>query len=60
METYVNMCVNSKELDLAPNRTLKLSIITYPYKAGLKTLVADFDCSSFRDIKGTCSIYVKP
>lgn len=54
------MSVISKELDLGPNRTLKLSITTYPYKAGLKTLVADFDCDAFRDIKGSCTVYVQP
>uniref|UniRef100_UPI0037E9C387 protein-glutamine gamma-glutamyltransferase 2-like n=1 Tax=Semicossyphus pulcher TaxID=241346 RepID=UPI0037E9C387 len=49
---------NTKELD--PKRTLKLQITTTPYKAGLKTVVADFDCSSFRDVKGSCTVDVKP
>ncbi|XP_019113336.1 protein-glutamine gamma-glutamyltransferase E-like [Larimichthys crocea] len=43
---------------LDPNRTLKLKIMTTPYKAGLKAVVADFDCSAFRDIKASCVVNV--
>nr|XP_046236054.1 protein-glutamine gamma-glutamyltransferase E-like isoform X2 [Scatophagus argus] len=46
--------------ELDPNATMKLRIVTYPYKVGPKTVVADFDCSAFRDIKGTCTVDVKP
>uniref|UniRef100_A0A3Q2QT87 Protein-glutamine gamma-glutamyltransferase 2 n=1 Tax=Fundulus heteroclitus TaxID=8078 RepID=A0A3Q2QT87_FUNHE len=40
--------------------TSSLNITVTPYKVGLKTLVADFDCSAFRDVKGSCTIYVRP
>nr|XP_004573978.2 protein-glutamine gamma-glutamyltransferase 2-like [Maylandia zebra] len=46
--------------EVEPKATLKLKITTTPYRAGLKTVVADFDCSSFRDIKSSCIVDVKP
>ncbi|XP_036002670.1 protein-glutamine gamma-glutamyltransferase 2 [Fundulus heteroclitus] len=53
---YIDSGIN----ELQPNSTLKLNITVTPYKVGLKTLVADFDCSAFRDVKGSCTVYVKP
>ncbi|XP_070710439.1 protein-glutamine gamma-glutamyltransferase 6 [Pempheris klunzingeri] len=52
--------VESNTMEMQPNTTLKLTIITTPYRAGLKTVLADFDCSAFRDIKGSCVVDVKP
>ncbi|XP_041820966.1 protein-glutamine gamma-glutamyltransferase 2-like isoform X2 [Chelmon rostratus] len=52
--------VESNVKELQPNTTLKLQISTIPYRAGLKTVVADFDCSAFRDIKCSCTVDVKP
>ncbi|XP_070785728.1 protein-glutamine gamma-glutamyltransferase 2-like [Enoplosus armatus] len=52
--------VESNVREMMPNTTLKLQILTTPYKAGLKTVVADFDCSAFRDVKGSCTVDVKP
>ncbi|KAM9335195.1 protein-glutamine gamma-glutamyltransferase 2-like [Symphorus nematophorus] len=52
--------VESKHSELPPRVTLKLKIETIPYKVGLKTVVADFDCSAFRDVKGSCTVDVKP
>uniref|UniRef100_A0A3B5AL81 Protein-glutamine gamma-glutamyltransferase 2 n=1 Tax=Stegastes partitus TaxID=144197 RepID=A0A3B5AL81_9TELE len=37
-----------------------LNITTIPYRVGLRSVVADFDCSSFRDVKGSCIVDVKP
>ncbi|XP_074555310.1 protein-glutamine gamma-glutamyltransferase 2-like [Halichoeres trimaculatus] len=45
--------------ELGPNMTLKLRILTVPYKAGLRTVVADFDCSAFRDVKESYPVNVK-
>ncbi|XP_074480802.1 protein-glutamine gamma-glutamyltransferase 2-like [Sebastes fasciatus] len=52
--------VESNFRELAPNATLKLKIITTPYRAGVKIWVADFDCDAFRDVKGSCIVDVKP
>ncbi|MED6247774.1 hypothetical protein ATANTOWER_016526 [Ataeniobius toweri] len=52
--------LESNCMELQPNETLKVQINTTPYKAGMKTLVADFDCSAFRDVKGSCTVYIKP
>ncbi|XP_076581081.1 protein-glutamine gamma-glutamyltransferase 2-like [Chaetodon auriga] len=52
--------VESKVKEVQPNSRLKLVINTVPYRAGLKTLVADFDCSAFRDIKCSCTVDIKP
>ncbi|KAM4613900.1 protein-glutamine gamma-glutamyltransferase 2 [Polymixia lowei] len=49
-----------KLADLPRGRMTRCSITFSPYKSGLKTLVADFDCSSFRDIKTNLTINVKP
>ncbi|XP_015248128.1 PREDICTED: protein-glutamine gamma-glutamyltransferase 5-like [Cyprinodon variegatus] len=46
--------------DVEPNSSLTVQIQTVPYKAGLKTVVADFDCSAFRDLKGSVNVYIKP
>uniref|UniRef100_A0A3Q3WSN6 protein-glutamine gamma-glutamyltransferase n=1 Tax=Mola mola TaxID=94237 RepID=A0A3Q3WSN6_MOLML len=50
------------------NETLKnccLTVMGYAassvlFKAGLRTVVADFDCSAFTDVKGTRSVHVSP
>lgn len=55
------MCVRvSRVKELDPYATLKLSVRTIPYRAGLRTVVADFDCSAFTDVKGTRSVHVSP
>ncbi|XP_014874844.1 protein-glutamine gamma-glutamyltransferase E-like [Poecilia latipinna] len=46
--------------ELPANTTLTHQIQTTPYRAGLRTVVADFDCSAFRDVKDSCTVYVKP
>ncbi|KAK7915681.1 hypothetical protein WMY93_011442 [Mugilogobius chulae] len=42
----------------AHNR-VRVQVGFYPYKTGVQTLVADFDCSMFRDIKNNLSVPVK-
>lgn len=46
--------------DLAFNQRFIVKFPLVPYKDGEKTLRVDFDSSSFRDIKGSCTIGVKP
>ncbi|XP_069568731.1 protein-glutamine gamma-glutamyltransferase 2 isoform X1 [Brachyistius frenatus] len=46
--------------DMKPNTRIRIALFFVPYKSGEKTLVADFDCSSFRDIKGSCTVDIKP
>ncbi|XP_068560609.1 protein-glutamine gamma-glutamyltransferase 2-like [Cebidichthys violaceus] len=51
--------VELKIPDLKKNNRIRVQFPLIPYKIGKKTLVADFDCSTFRDIKGSCTINVK-
>ncbi|XP_076604865.1 protein-glutamine gamma-glutamyltransferase 5-like [Chaetodon auriga] len=43
----------------AKNRT-RVKFSFFPYKEGQKTLMIDFDCSAFRDIKRSHTVCVKP
>ncbi|XP_034724646.1 protein-glutamine gamma-glutamyltransferase 5-like isoform X3 [Etheostoma cragini] len=45
--------------DLKPSNRICVKFPFVPYKLGKKTLVANFDCSTFRDIKGSCTVDVK-
>ncbi|XP_029990334.1 protein-glutamine gamma-glutamyltransferase E-like [Sphaeramia orbicularis] len=45
--------------DVLPFKSFSIKQTFTPYKAGKKTLVADFDCSVFRDIKGSTAIHIK-
>ncbi|XP_072288342.1 protein-glutamine gamma-glutamyltransferase E-like [Eucyclogobius newberryi] len=45
--------------DVGPNNRVKVSLWFYPYKTGQHTLVADFDCSMFRDVKSSITVHVK-
>ncbi|XP_034724648.1 protein-glutamine gamma-glutamyltransferase 5-like [Etheostoma cragini] len=45
--------------DLKKNNRIRVKFPFVPYKLGKKTLVANFDCSTFRDIKGSCTVDVK-
>uniref|UniRef100_A0A3Q3GTS1 Protein-glutamine gamma-glutamyltransferase 2 n=1 Tax=Labrus bergylta TaxID=56723 RepID=A0A3Q3GTS1_9LABR len=47
------------EGELEPNATMTLKITTVPYRSGLRTVLADFDCSAFRDVKGSSTVHVK-
>ncbi|CAG5977461.1 unnamed protein product [Menidia menidia] len=46
--------------DLRPNVRVRVKFFFVPYKSGERSLLIDFDCSSFRDMKESCSITVKP
>ncbi|CAJ1050831.1 LOW QUALITY PROTEIN: protein-glutamine gamma-glutamyltransferase 5-like [Xyrichtys novacula] len=46
--------------DLLQSRRIRVRFPILPYKAGVRTLLVDFDCSVFRDIKGSCTVTVKP
>ncbi|XP_068560608.1 protein-glutamine gamma-glutamyltransferase 2-like [Cebidichthys violaceus] len=52
--------VELKIPDLKKNNRIRVQFPLIPYKIGKKTLVADFDCSTFRDIKSSCTVDVKP
>ncbi|XP_034440547.1 protein-glutamine gamma-glutamyltransferase E, partial [Hippoglossus hippoglossus] len=45
--------------DLGPKHQFRIKFFFYPYKKGKKTIMANFDCSTFRDIQATCKIKVK-
>lgn len=49
-----------KLVDLNKNHRIRVRCFITPFKAGKKIIVADFDCSAFRDIKGRCTVMVKP
>ncbi|XP_039971498.1 protein-glutamine gamma-glutamyltransferase 2 [Xiphias gladius] len=44
--------------NLRPNTQIRIKFFFVPYKTGVKTLVADFDCTRFRDIKASCTVRV--
>ncbi|KAM9361402.1 protein-glutamine gamma-glutamyltransferase 2-like [Symphorus nematophorus] len=45
--------------DMRPSTRIIVKFSFVPYKTGVKTLVVDFDCSTFRDIKGSCTVKVE-
>ncbi|KAI9519246.1 hypothetical protein NQZ68_030778 [Dissostichus eleginoides] len=46
--------------DLKPNNCIHVKFSFVPYKSGKRTLLADIDCSTFRDIKASCIVNVQP
>uniref|UniRef100_A0A3B3VAF8 Protein-glutamine gamma-glutamyltransferase 2 n=1 Tax=Poecilia latipinna TaxID=48699 RepID=A0A3B3VAF8_9TELE len=46
--------------DLLPDNRVRVKFHFVPYKSGERTLIVDFDCASFRDIKQSCTVIVKP
>ncbi|CAI5687205.1 unnamed protein product [Oreochromis niloticus] len=46
--------------NLRPSNRIRIQLTFFPKKTGKKTLMADFDCSSFRDLKCTCTFDVLP
>uniref|UniRef100_A0A3B4FXS4 Protein-glutamine gamma-glutamyltransferase 2 n=1 Tax=Pundamilia nyererei TaxID=303518 RepID=A0A3B4FXS4_9CICH len=46
--------------DLKPSHRFRVTFFLLPKKTGKKTVLADFDCSSFRDLKCTCTVNVQP
>ncbi|KAJ0023483.1 hypothetical protein NQD34_003382 [Periophthalmus magnuspinnatus] len=45
--------------DVGPKKKVIVNVRFFPYKSGVHTLVADFDCSVFRDIKTSFRVPVK-
>ncbi|KAM9364171.1 protein-glutamine gamma-glutamyltransferase 5-like [Pholidichthys leucotaenia] len=45
--------------DLPPNSKIRIKVSFYPYKTGERTLMGDFDCSDFKDVKASCTVNVK-
>lgn len=58
--SLIALCVTYRLSDMKPNTRIIIRFGFVPYKTGKKTLVAAFDCSTFRDIKGCCTFNVKP
>ncbi|XP_061584210.1 protein-glutamine gamma-glutamyltransferase E [Cololabis saira] len=52
--------VVSKLPNLPPNCRIRVKFSFVPYKSGERTLLVDLDCSSFRDLKASCVVNVKP
>uniref|UniRef100_A0A8C6WHZ5 protein-glutamine gamma-glutamyltransferase n=1 Tax=Neogobius melanostomus TaxID=47308 RepID=A0A8C6WHZ5_9GOBI len=53
-------CVRVLSLpDIGPKRRFRVTVSFYPRKAGKKTLMADFDCSVFKNIKKSIPITVQ-
>ncbi|XP_019960760.2 protein-glutamine gamma-glutamyltransferase E [Paralichthys olivaceus] len=50
--------VECKLPDLSPLNQFRIKFFFYPYKTGEKTIMADFDCSTFRDIQANCKVKV--
>ncbi|XP_071329119.1 protein-glutamine gamma-glutamyltransferase E [Trachinotus anak] len=46
--------------DLQPNKQVRIKVFFNPYKSGVKTLMVDFDCADFRDIKASSTVTVIP
>ncbi|KAM4741223.1 protein-glutamine gamma-glutamyltransferase E-like [Anableps anableps] len=46
--------------DLLPNNRVRIKFGFIPYRSGERTLLVDFDCASFRDIKRSCKVIVRP
>lgn len=44
--------------DLRPKNQFRVKFYFYPYKTGEKTIMADIDCATFRDIQAVCKITV--
>ncbi|XP_026162493.1 protein-glutamine gamma-glutamyltransferase 2 isoform X1 [Mastacembelus armatus] len=46
--------------DLRPSSRVRIKFFFVPQKIGDKTLIANFTCSTFRNIKSSCTVNVKP
>ncbi|KAK2915510.1 protein-glutamine gamma-glutamyltransferase 5-like isoform X2 [Channa argus] len=46
--------------DLLPNTQTRVLFALVPYKIGERTLIADISCSSFKNIKTSCTVNVRP
>ncbi|XP_044077572.1 protein-glutamine gamma-glutamyltransferase 5 [Siniperca chuatsi] len=55
----LNEDIKVKLSDLKASNRIRVAFFFSPYKTGQKTLVAHFNCSTFRDVKGSCSVFVR-
>ncbi|XP_027859862.1 protein-glutamine gamma-glutamyltransferase E-like [Xiphophorus couchianus] len=46
--------------NLQPNCRFRVTVVLVPYKSGERSLLVNFSCSSFRDIKSSCIVNIKP
>ncbi|XP_043978035.1 protein-glutamine gamma-glutamyltransferase E-like isoform X1 [Gambusia affinis] len=46
--------------NLQPNNRFRITVVLVPYKSGERSLLVNFNCSSFRDIKSSCIVNIKP
>ncbi|TNN42717.1 Protein-glutamine gamma-glutamyltransferase 2 [Liparis tanakae] len=53
------LCSGTRLQDLKKNSQFRVKFPLIPYKLGKKTLIVDFDCDTFRDIKGSCTIKIR-
>uniref|UniRef100_A0A3P8TLA8 protein-glutamine gamma-glutamyltransferase n=1 Tax=Amphiprion percula TaxID=161767 RepID=A0A3P8TLA8_AMPPE len=58
MLLIITVCLTCRIPDLKPKNRLRVKFYFVPYKKGEKTLTADFDCDTFRDIKASCTVNV--
>ncbi|KAM9860259.1 protein-glutamine gamma-glutamyltransferase E-like isoform 2-T2 [Aulostomus maculatus] len=52
--------IESSIPDLKENTRVRVQFHVIPYKAGKKTLMANYNCDTFKDIKGSCTFTVEP
>lgn len=60
LSQFFMSCVADRLAVLEPDHQARFTVDFAPHKVGKKTLLVDFDCSLFRDIKGSCTIDVQP
>ncbi|MEQ2262650.1 hypothetical protein XENORESO_018374, partial [Xenotaenia resolanae] len=46
--------------NLLPNNRVRVKIVFVPHKIGERTLMVNFSCTAFRDIKTSCTVNIKP
>uniref|UniRef100_A0A3P9QH46 Protein-glutamine gamma-glutamyltransferase 2 n=1 Tax=Poecilia reticulata TaxID=8081 RepID=A0A3P9QH46_POERE len=46
--------------NLRPNCRFRVAVVLVPYKTGERSLLVNFSCSSFKDIKSSCIVNIKP
>lgn len=62
MECLTALCVHviNRLPDLRKNQQVRCQFIFFPHKIGVKTMVVDFDCSAFKNIKASSTVIVMP
>ncbi|XP_014887731.1 protein-glutamine gamma-glutamyltransferase E-like [Poecilia latipinna] len=46
--------------NLRPNCRFRVTVVLVPYKTGERSLLVNFSCNSFKDIKSSCIVNIKP